>query len=236
MVRVYQASDVGNVRSVNEDSLAVSERVYVIADGMGGHAAGEVASRLLVETVTDYLARLDGIDEHILSAAVAKANEVILTRAGQHPDYKNMGTTATLLHLDDNGNAFWAHVGDSRLYLFCKGELRQITRDHSYVEELVESGSITQEEAQRHPRKNLLTRAVGVQKKVKVDAGKFVTAPQDIFLLCTDGLTNMVSETDVKEILSRPVAANPAQELIESALRAGGLDNVSAIVVMNDER
>lgn len=236
MARVYQASDVGRVRSVNEDSLAVAERVYVIADGMGGHAAGEVASRLLVDTVTDYLARLDTIDEQILSAAVDKANAVILQRAGQHPDYRNMGTTATLLYLDDSGDALWAHVGDSRLYLFREGVLRQITRDHSYVEELVESGSITHEEARRHPRKNLLTRAVGVRKSLKVDRGNFVVKPQDIFLLCTDGLTNMVAETDIKEILSRPAAPDPARELIESALQAGGADNVSAIVVVCDEQ
>ena len=230
---VYTASDVGKVRAVNEDSVTVTDKVYAIADGMGGHAAGEVASRALIDTVNSFFAGRGELDEHILAEAVTEANRKILAMVREEPQLNGMGTTATLLTLT-NDRACWAHVGDSRLYLCRCGELKQITRDHSYVEELVAAGSITHEEARLHPRKNLLTRAVGVRPTVKTDTGHLPVDEHDIFLLCTDGLTNMVTDNDIRDILTAPTDADPARELVERALAAGGLDNVSAIVVITD--
>ena len=175
MIQVYQATDVGRVRQGNEDSVVVFEpSVYVVADGMGGEAAGEVASHLLVDTVRQTLAGSRDIVEDSLRQAVLAANDVILTCVAETPAYQGMGTTATLLHIDeDERQACWAHVGDSRLYLLRDGAaLQRVTRDHSYVEDLVAQGSITEDEAKVHPRRNLLTRAVGVDRDLSVDTGR----------------------------------------------------------------
>lgn len=234
MLKVYEATNVGKVRDINEDSLACLPReVFCVADGMGGHAAGEVASRTLVNNAHGFLFVRDEIDEQDLAAAIACANEKILAMAEENQKYRGMGTTATVLHLTaDRG--FWAHVGDSRLYLWRNNSLGQITRDHSYVEELLASGSITREEAQHHPRRNLLTRAVGVMKEVEIDRGNFPLERGDVFLLCTDGLTNMVDDGEISAILADANAPDPAAKLVERALEGGGLDNVSAIVVKCD--
>lgn len=231
MSKVYEATDVGCVRPTNEDSAAVFDpEVYVVADGMGGHAAGEVASHILVKAVRDDLLGLAGIQEQELCRAVHRANHEILATVAEHPDCQGMGTTATLLHIE-HGVAFWAHVGDSRLYLLHDGVLRQITRDHSYVEDLVEHGELTEEEARIHPQKNMLTRAVGVEEALDVDSGRFALQPGDILLLATDGLMNMVSEEEITRILQQ-VQQDPAKALVEAALQSGGRDNVTAVVVV----
>ena len=140
-----------------------------------------------------------------------------------------MGTTATIFHYEDK-NGFWAHVGDSRLYLLRAGKICQLTRDHSYVEDLVASGSITREEARIHPQKNMLTRAVGISENLSVDTGSFEIQPSDTVLLSTDGLTNMVDDALIESILMEE-HANPARVLVDAALAAGGKDNVTAVVV-----
>ena len=141
-----------------------------------------------------------------------------------------MGTTATLLHVSGS-TAFWAHVGDSRLYLLRGDRFCQITRDHSYVEDLVEQGEITEAEARIHPRRNLLTRAVGIETELVVDTGSFPLEAGDVLLLATDGLTKLVSDPEIVMLL-RSGAADPAAELIRAALAAGGTDNITAIVVV----
>lgn len=232
MNRVYEATDVGCVRPINEDRAAIFEpSVYVVADGMGGHAAGEVASHILVDVVRQELAGRAALGEADLSAAIHAANRAILQTVAERPDCQGMGTTATILHLDGD-QAWWAHVGDSRLYLLHGGVLHQVTRDHSYVEDLVARGELTEEEARIHPRKNVLTRAVGVENDILVDTGRFAIEPGDVLLLATDGLMNMVPEAEMIAILSRQ-EGNAAQALVDAALASGGRDNVTAIVVVH---
>ena len=229
MAKVYQATHVGKVRSNNEDSLIVIEpETFVVADGMGGAQAGEVASQMLVEVVKIILANVPAPwDEKTLTRAIIVANEKILETARQNEEYHGMGTTATILSLDGT-QAYFAHVGDSRLYLLRGNRLQQLTEDHSYVETLVRRGELTAQQARLHPMKNVLTQAVGAVKELYVDAASFSVQSGDIFLLCTDGLTNMVDDETIGKILQ--TASNPADALIEAALDAGGKDNVTVIV------
>lgn len=233
-MRVYQATDVGRVRSMNEDSvLSFEPNTYLVADGMGGHAAGEVASHILVETVQKTLLEQSAPwKEQELAQAIRQANEAILDKVREYPEYRGMGTTATLLHFHE-GRAYYAHVGDSRLYLVRGGSLLQVTRDHSYVEELVAQGSITHEEARTHPRRNLLTRAVGVQSELAIDMGSFAAESGDRFLLCTDGLTNMVPDEEILQEMQTD--GNPAEILLQKALDAGGTDNITILSVVYDD-
>lgn len=233
MAETFAYTDVGQVRPTNEDNAAVlPQGVAIVADGMGGYAAGEVASRLLVETVKQVLqATTPPWDEEVLRRAVEEANTAILHEARKSPACEGMGTTATLVDYSDGAIAVWAHVGDSRLYLLRDGELRQITRDHSYVEDLVENGTITKEEARRHPKKNVLTRAVGVEAHVDVDAGRFALQKGDVLLLATDGLTNMVDDATLAQLLEGH-PDDPAYAVGAAANDAGGRDNITAVVVM----
>ena len=235
MVKVYKATDVGLVRETNEDSfIEILPNTYIVADGMGGHAAGEVASRLLIQTMKDGLQQNTlEYSEDLLKNMVSKANAVIWQQAAAHPEYAGMGTTATVFHREENCG-IWAHVGDSRLYLLRQGSLQQVTQDHSLVEDLVRNGSITEEQARIHPRKNVLTRAVGVDSTVNIDTGTFPVEARDTVLLCTDGLTNMMSDAEIQEILAGDTE-DPAACLVKKALDAGGSDNITAIVVKYDE-
>lgn len=229
MAKIFQATHVGKVRYNNEDSLTVIEpETFVVADGMGGAHAGEVASQMLVEIVKIVLENVSTArDEKLLARAILVANEKILETAAAHEEYHGMGTTATILSLDGS-TAHFAHVGDSRIYLLRGGEFKQITEDHSYVENLVRRGELTPEQARVHPMKNVLLQAVGAVKELSVDAASFPVESGDKFLLCTDGLTNMVDDAQIAEILQ--TAENPADALIDAALNAGGKDNVTVIV------
>ena len=230
MAKIFQATHVGKVRYNNEDSLIVIEpNTFVVADGMGGAQAGEVASQMLVETVKNFLAESQPpFNEKILSRAITLANEKILELARSNQNYRGMGTTATILSLD-GGQAYFAHVGDSRIYRLRNNFLEQMTEDHSYVETLVKRGELTPEEARVHPMKNVLIQAVGAVDELFIDAANFHVESDDTFLLCTDGLTNMVDDDSIKEILQSE--SNPANALIDAALLAGGRDNISVIVV-----
>jgi len=228
--KVFQATHVGKVRRNNEDSLIVIEpETFVVADGMGGASAGEIASSMLVETVKNFLTNAPAPwDETTLSEAIARANGDIWNLSRQNEDYRGMGTTATILYIDGD-KAYFAHVGDSRLYLLRDGIIKQITEDHSYVESLVRRGELTEEEARVHPMKNVLTQAVGAMSEVQIDAASFPVRLNDVFLLCTDGLTNMVDDATIAHILQ--TSESPADALIDAALDGGGKDNVSVIVV-----
>ena len=229
MSKVYTATHIGKVRKNNEDSLIFIEpETFIVADGMGGPAAGEVASQIVIATCKNFLPNVpEPWGENILKKAIMKSSAAILRLAEENPEYHGMGTTATLMHVY-SGRAYYAHVGDSRLYRLKNNQLEQITQDHSYVESLVRRGEITEAEARVHPMKNILTQAVGVTLDITVDTGSFTVADGDIFLLCTDGLTNMIDDAEIAEILSR--SANPADDLIQAALDNGGVDNISAIV------
>ena len=228
--KIYKATHVGKIRKNNEDALIVIEpETFVVADGMGGQAAGEVASNLLIETVKNFLPLIpEPWSEEILKKSILEANAAILKKARENSELQGMGTTATILHLYE-GQANFAHIGDSRLYRLRNLRFEQITEDHSYVESLVRSGELTPEEARVHPMKNILTQAVGAVEDIEVETGSFSVEVGDIFLLCTDGLTNMVEDFDIGKILLE--SENPADDLIQAALDGGGHDNISVIVV-----
>ena len=229
MAKVYQATHVGKVRHNNEDSQIVIEpSTFVVADGMGGAQAGEVASKMLVETVKNFLAKNPAPwDENLLAQAILLANDKILNEARRHEEYQGMGTTATILSIDGE-RAYFAHVGDSRLYRLRGEAFEQLTEDHSYVEVLIKRGELTHEAARLHPMKNVLIQAVGAIPELHIDKARFDVAHGDKFLLCTDGLTNMVEDVTIAEILM--TAENPAEALVGAALEGGGKDNVSVIV------
>jgi len=233
--QIYEATDVGLVRKGNEDNLVVLAKphVYAVADGMGGEAAGEVASQMLVDTVRESLSNCEVVREEDLRQAISKANCAIRNYVVEHPGCEGMGTTATVLHIDEpSACGSWAHVGDSRLYVLRRDSqvLEQITQDHSYVEDLVREGTITPEEAKSHPQRNMLTRAVGAMENLVVDSGQTAANAGDIFLLATDGLMKHVSDEEIVHIL-RNGQENPAKALLNAALSAGGTDNVTAVVV-----
>lgn len=235
MAEVYLATDVGPRRDLNEDVAAnLGHETYVIADGMGGYAAGEVASHILVDTVRDVLSGESSFDENVLKKAILRGNDEILKKVCENPKYSGMGTTATMFHRESSA-IVWAHVGDSRLYLLRNQTLRQITRDHSLVSDLVANGSITQEEARSHPKRNVITRAVGVEAALDVDAGTFSAMERDILMLCSDGLTSVLSDEDICDMILMPSGEeNVAERLVRKAIKAGSHDNISAIVVKYD--
>lgn len=230
MSKHYEATHVGLVRSHNEDAFAVIEpETYLVADGMGGQAAGEVASRMLVDSIKEFLKATPSTwNETVLKNSIVDAGNKIFDAAKNHREYQGMGTTATILHIEDS-QAYFAHVGDSRLYRLKNDRLSQITNDHSYVETLVRNGEISQAAARIHPMKNYLTQAVGAMLDLKVDSGSFKVDAGDVFLLCSDGLTNMVDDDAIADIIRN--AQNPAVELINAALDNGGKDNITAIVL-----
>ena len=233
MIEVSSASDIGCVRTSNEDSYGVfAPAVYVVADGLGGHAAGEVASRMVVAAVRDMANAAEAIDAATLQSAVLRANQQVLEASEENPSYEGMGSTATVLHIDEQARtAHYAHVGDSRLYLLRRGVFRQVSRDHSYVEELVSRGELSEAEAQHHPRKNLLLRAVGIEERLHVDGDSFSLENGDRLLLATDGLTNMVSDEDLSVLLGDNRFAGVADRMVERALAEGGKDNITAIAL-----
>lgn len=218
-------TDVGRVREGNEDSYMVHEPLFAVADGMGGHQGGEVASKLALDTL------LKATDGAALVQAVQDANRAVFERAGSDPALAGMGTTLTAF-LADRDTLRLAHVGDSRAYLLRDGDLQRITTDHTVVEGLVEKGELTPHEASIHPQRSILTRAVGVEGEVQVDQGSIDVRPGDRLLLCSDGLTGMVDDENIHRILEErrdPQAA--ADALVEAANEAGGQDNVTAVVI-----
>ena len=232
MIEVSSASDIGRVRTSNEDSYGVfSPAVYVVADGLGGHAAGEVASRMVVAAVHDMANEGQEIDTATLKTAILRANQQVLDASAGNSSYEGMGSTATVLHVDEHaGMVYYAHVGDSRLYLLRNGIFRQVSRDHSYVEELVARGELSEAEAQHHPRKNLLLRAVGIEERLHVDGDSFPLEACDRLLLATDGLTNMVDDDELAALLGGTFEGL-AERMVKRALAGGGSDNITAIAL-----
>jgi protein phosphatase len=217
------------VRTHNEDSLIVQAPLYAVADGMGGHAAGEVASEIAVRTMSEK-APLD-IDAEALASAVRAANKAVIDAVASGEGKPGMGTTLTAAILVGT-NLLLAQVGDSRAYLLHNGGLQQLTRDHSFVEELVEIGEITRAEAAVHPKRSLITRALGSDVNTEPDIYELEVAPGDRLLLCSDGLSTMVSDETICDILMQmPDAQQAADTLIAQARQAGGHDNITAIVV-----
>jgi len=240
-MKSYSATDVGRKRKINQDSIFASDKpvgnlpnLYIVADGMGGHNAGDFASRYTVNTVREYIA---GSREKnpikLINEAIQLANKGIIREASEHKEMYGMGTTIVVTTIIDE-YAYTANVGDSRLYLY-DGELRQITRDHSLVEEMVRMGEITEEDAKTHPDRHIITRAVGATEEVNVDFFDYQMSPDCMILMCSDGLSNMVEDEEIRKIISRPSdLSEKTEELIHEANENGGKDNIAVVIVKPD--
>jgi PPM family protein phosphatase len=237
-LRVGSATDTGQVRTKNEDAALIGDVVFAVADGMGGHAAGEVASQVAVEAFGSSTS--GGVDdEDDIVEAVRAANQAVLDRADDEPELAGMGTTLTALALmpgpadgSGPGQLVIANVGDSRAYLFRDGDLTQLTRDHSLVEDLVQEGRLSPEDARTHPQRNILTRVLGNDPDIEPDVFRADPARGDRYLLCSDGLSNEVDDERAAAVLRR--LADPddaARELVRLANENGGRDNITVVVV-----
>ncbi|HET9076898.1 MAG TPA: Stp1/IreP family PP2C-type Ser/Thr phosphatase [Acidimicrobiales bacterium] len=231
-LRAGSATDVGLVRSNNQDTLLVADPLYAVADGMGGAAAGEVASSLAVEALKNGFDRVGTPTPDSLITAAQTANRTVWDEAEAHPEMRGMGTTLVALALVEGPQLAVINIGDSRLYNLHAGDLRQVTCDHNLVAEMVAEGRISKEEAEVHPRRNIMTRALGVEPEVPVDL--FVEEPVvgDRYLLCSDGLPRELSDDHISAIMRRLAdPAEAARELVDEAKRKGGNDNITVVVV-----
>jgi PPM family protein phosphatase len=233
LLRSGSATDTGLVRAVNQDLAVEFPNLYAVADGMGGHAGGEVAARLAVDTLVASFGRQPTGSG--LSEAVTAANSVVWEHSLDHPELRGMGTTlaaVALVNEDDRDLLALVNVGDSRVYRFHDGKLSQITTDHSLAEEMVKSGELTSDEAAVHPHRHILTRALGAAADVTVDLWRIQPARGDRFLLCSDGLTNELEEPEIAQVLSSVSDPQEASDLLVRAARShGGSDNITAVVV-----
>lgn len=243
----FGLSDVGRQRNLNEDAYLVDagKSLFVVADGMGGHAAGEVASKIATETIQDFIAHTEeedgtwphAYDENFsrptnrLMSAMKIANSRVIEAMKRDVRLQGMGTTVVGGLLDGNRISV-AHVGDSRAYLVRDGQMSRITSDHSWVFEQVRAGVMTEAEAEKHPLRNVITRALGGASTVVPDATELEVRPGDVLLLCSDGLTGMVTDDDILRIITQTEdVAEACEKLIESANESGGHDNITAVVV-----
>ncbi|MCG7213803.1 Stp1/IreP family PP2C-type Ser/Thr phosphatase [Paenibacillus mucilaginosus] len=244
MLRLCYLSDIGRVRTVNEDRAVVKEdlngwSLAIVADGMGGHQAGDIASQMAVELIQVGIQFLDaGVSseerQRQLKSAIEVANEKVFEFASQREHYHGMGTTVVAA-LASPDRAVIAHIGDSRAYRIGGGRIEQLTEDHSLVNELVKSGQISREEASHHPRRNVLTRALGTEPTIEVDVQEVSWQKGDLLLLCSDGLCGLVDDERILEAASGPEELEEkARRLIKEALDAGGDDNVTVVLVAND--
>ncbi len=229
-LRVGAATDVGKVRTRNEDSFLVDEPLFVVADGMGGHRGGDVASRLTVDTLQQAQPQRDPSGAALLDA-VRSANRIVNERSAADRDLRGMGTTVTALQAAGDAGRI-AHVGDSRAYLLRAGALQQLTQDHTLVQQMVDEGNLDADEAERHPARHIMTRALGVDEQVAVDQLSLDLHPGDRILLCSDGLTGMLSADDIHDLMERETdAQRTADALVQLAVERGGEDNVTVLVV-----
>ncbi|HJB16974.1 MAG TPA: Stp1/IreP family PP2C-type Ser/Thr phosphatase [Candidatus Blautia excrementipullorum] len=238
-MRVYSATDVGQKRKMNQDYVFVSENpvgnlpnLFVVADGMGGHNAGDFASSHAVQILVDEIRRdADFNPIKVLRHAIETANSEILDRAQKEEALRGMGTTMVAATIVGH-YAYVANVGDSRLYLI-QGKIRQITKDHSLVQEMVRMGEIKPEEARNHPDKNIITRALGAERTVDIDFFDLKMEPGSTILMCSDGLSNMVDDSKIEEIILDQTNELPkkGEKLLSEANRNGGKDNIAVILV-----
>ncbi len=231
-----QASDAGLVRRVNEDCLCIEPGLglFAVADGMGGHQAGEIASRMATAELVRFLKshfshRAD--PGKILVQGVQAANRMVYQLSCSHASYRGMGTTLTAV-LVRKENLYLAHVGDSRIYLLRRGKMQQLTQDHSLVQELVRLGGLSEEQARHHPQRNVLTRALGIEPRVEVDCGQVRLQEGDRVLLCTDGLTVHLSPEEIGMLVEQiPDLDRAVSVLVQTALERGGSDNITVILM-----
>ncbi len=239
-MKLAAKTDIGYGRMENQDNYRAArlpdDTVWgLICDGMGGANSGKLASRLAAQTLEEYFDQglpdlAPGQEIEFLRRAVQQANHTIYEEASRHPEHAGMGTTVAGV-LVRAGHAWLFHAGDSRVYLFRAGQIQQLTRDHSMVQELVENGAITAQQAATHPRKNIITRALGVNPAVEAETGECAVRPGDILLLCSDGLSNPVSDRVMAEILAQVPFYQAADALVAKALEHGGQDNITVLLI-----
>jgi protein phosphatase len=238
MLRVaehFERTDTGRQRRGNEDAFYARAPLFAVADGMGGAQAGEVASHLAVEVLEQGLPGGDGSVEERLRARVREANARIMASALADDARAGMGTTLTVAYVGEDDLTV-AHVGDSRLYRLRDGTFERLTDDHSLVEELVRQGKLTPEEADEHPQRSIITRALGAEEGVEADSHTWAGRDGDVYLICSDGLTSMISEAHVAQILAEaPSLANAGRMLIDAANDAGGRDNITVVLFRLEE-
>lgn len=237
-MKTFSKTDIGMIREVNQDYVYVSDlpvgnlpNLFIVADGMGGHKAGEFASRFTVEVVKDELAKsTEEGPEAMIRQAITSANQRLLETAKQDSKLEGMGTTLVVATVIER-TLYFANVGDSRLYLL-NNDIKQVSKDHSLVQEMVRLGGIKQEDAKNHPDKNIITRAIGAKEQVEVDFYEYRLKKGDIVLMCTDGLSNMVEDTEILHIVkgSRDIV-EAVEGLINKANGNGGKDNIGIVAV-----
>ena len=227
-------SDVGTVRANNQDSSFAGEHLIAMCDGMGGHAGGDTASSIAIRS----LAHIEQDDtggnvetiSRMMGTSVMAAHDAIVGKAKRERKLAGMGTTAVCA-LVRAGQAFLCHAGDSRAYLYRDGKLTQLTHDHSYVQELVDCGTITVEEAEHHPQKNIITKALGVDYRLEPECTIVKVQPGDLLLLCSDGLTNAVPREDIEQLLGKGSFYDLPDRLVDTADENGGPDNITALLL-----
>lgn len=233
---IERISDIGNIRKLNEDTYGVLENdrfnLFVICDGMGGHNAGEIASGMAKDIILSFVE--ERFEKEAPGAALVEAiklsNTEIFLRSDSERSMKGMGTTVTAA-LSHGGRLEVAHVGDSSLYVIRNNDIHKITKDHSFVQELVDLGKLAQDEAKHHPNKNIITRAVGTNAEVTVDTYSFDTGKDDIYVLCTDGLTDYLSDEEIlNEVTSHLDKKDSIQFLANMAKERGGKDNITLVI------
>lgn len=238
MIKAFSITDIGKKRQLNQDFVFTSElplgklpNLFVVADGMGGHNAGDYASKCTVETIIEEVGRSKEKEPiKVLNNAIQKANEIVRQKSQEDPNLQGMGTTVVAATIIED-TLIVANVGDSRLYVI-GDDIVQITRDHSLVEEMVRLGGIDRKSARTHPDKNIITRAIGATSSVNVDFFEVATNPGDIILMCSDGLTNMLEDDEIKETLARSGTLKmKAEQLVNEANEHGGNDNIAVLLV-----
>ena len=240
-MEIFAKSDVGKLRDNNEDAYYISKaddnlKLFVLADGMGGYNGGEVASKIAIASAVRFIEsnykKIDLNRENILKLirdAIEYANLIVLEQSKENVNLEGMGTTIEICIVQNN-KLFIGHVGDSRIYRIRGEIIRKLTHDHSYVEKLVEDGKITEEQAQKHPKKNMLTKALGGTSFVEPDLTVKGFVTDDIILICSDGLTNMLSDNQIYSIVTKDYK-NAAKKLIEEANNHGGIDNITVVLL-----
>jgi protein phosphatase len=247
-------TDVGRKRQGNEDSVLVNaeQDLFVVADGMGGHAAGEVASRVAVDSINEFVTLTGGDDEitwpfglddsisydgNRLKTAIRYANRKVLEAMKEQAEYEGMATTVAAVLVEAGTTANLAHVGDSRIYLHRDGEFKQLTADHSWVNEQIQSGVISADQARSHPLRNVVTRALGGKPDLQVDLQSLEMQPGDVLLLCSDGLTTMIPDEDIDKTVGNggDDLDKLAQELVDEANERGGEDNITVLLIQFQE-
>ena len=223
-------SKTGLVRQRNEDRFYAQGPLLFVADGMGGYTGGEYASTMVVDTIVEVVNEATEMSTEVLKNAILKANRIVYEKSQSYKELEGMGTTAVVAYVQED-TLYWAHVGDSRLYRYGEDGLHRMTKDHSMVQQLVEAGTITEEEVIHHPKRNMLTRAIGVYETVEVDTGVVEVHQNDRILLCSDGLSGYIEESKIEQVLSEENNESRAlEDLVHLVYDAGARDNVTIVL------